>query len=194
MLDSKDSEVLVISCTKKQMPYWTEFDSISSCRLITEDELQDMTGIHFQKLTIPSKEYKYAQERFSLISNIIPVVGNKSKRTQMIRIISETNNCSKQTIKNILCQYLIYQNIAALAPQKNNKKELTTDEKNMRWALNKFFYTKNKNSLSTAYVMMLKEKYTDEYNNLLPHPTIHQFRYFYRKTKRWKRIIFQEME
>ena len=184
MLDSKDSEVLVISCTKKQMPYWTEFDSISSCRLITEDELQDMTGIHFQKLTIPSKEYKYAQERFSLISNIIPVVGNKSKRTQMIRIISETNNCSKQTIKNILCQYLIYQNIAALAPQKNNKKELTTDEKNMRWALNKFFYTKNKNSLSTAYVMMLKEKYTDEYNNLLPHPTIHQFRYFYRKTKK----------
>lgn len=184
ILDSKDSEVLVINCTKKQMPYWTEFDSISSCRLITEDELQDMTGIHFQKLTVPSKEYRYVQERFSLISNIIPIIGNKSKRTQMIRIISETNNCSKQTIKNILCQYLIYQSITALAPQKNNKKELTTDEKNMRWALNKFFYTKNKNSLSTAYVMMLKEKYTDEYNNLLPHPTIHQFRYFYRKTKK----------
>lgn len=184
MLDSKDSEVLVINCTKKQMPYWTEFDSISSYCLITEDELQDMTGIHFQKLTVPSKEYKYAQERFSLISNIIPIIGNKSKRTQMIRIISETNNCSKQTIKNILCQYLIYQNIAALAPQKNIEKELTTDEKNMRWALNKFFYTKNKNSLSTAYVMMIKEKYTDEYNNLLPHPTIHQFRYFYRKTKK----------
>lgn len=184
ILDRKDSEVLVINCTKKQMPYWTEFDSISSCRLITEDELQDMTDTHFQEPTVPSKEYKYAQERFSLVSNIIPVVGNKSKRTQMIRIISETNNYSKQTIKNILYQYLIYQNIAALAPRKNNEKELTTDEKNMRWALNKFFYTKNKNSLSTAYVMMLKEKYTDEYNNLLPHPTIHQFRYFYRKTKK----------
>ena len=184
VLDSKGSKVLIINCTKKQMPYWTEFDSISSCRLITEDELQDMTGTHFQELTVPSKEYRYVQERFSLISNIIPIIGNKSKRTQMIRIISETNNCSKQTIKNILCQYLIYQNISALAPQKSNEKELTTDEKNMRWALNKFFYTKNKNSLSTAYVMMLKEKYTDEYNNLLPHPTIHQFRYFYRKTKK----------
>ena len=183
-LDSKDSEILIIDCTKKQMPYWTEFDSISSCYLITEDELQDITGTHFQELTVPSKEYKYAQERFSLISNIIPVIGDKNKRTQMIRIISETNNCSKQTIKNILCQYLIYQDITALAPQKNNEKELTTDEKNMRWALNKFFYTKNKNSLSTAYVMMLKEKYTDEYNNLLPHPTIHQFRYFYRKTRK----------
>ena len=184
VLNSKGSEILIINCTKKQMPYWTEFDSISSYYLITEDELQDFTDIHFRELTVPSKEYKYAQERFSLISNIIPVIGDKNKRTQMIRIISETNNCSKQTIKNILCQYLIYQNIAVLAPQKNNEKELTTDEKNMRWALNKFFYTKNKNSLSTAYVMMLKEKYTDEYNNLLPHPTIHQFRYFYRKTRK----------
>ena len=184
VLDNKDSEILVINCTKKQMPYWTEFDSTSSCYLITEDELQDFTDTHFRELIVPSKEYKYAQERFSLISNIIPVVGDKNKRTQMIRIISETNNCSKQTIKNILCQYLIYQDIAALAPQKNSEKELTTDEKNMRWALNKFFYTKNKNSLSTAYVMMLKEKYTDEYNNLLPYPTIHQFRYFYRKTRK----------
>lgn len=102
ILDSKKSKVLVINCIKKQMPYWTEFDSISSCRPITEDELQNTTGTHFQELTIPSKEYKYAQERFSLISNIIPIIGNKSKRTQMIRIISETNNCSKQTIKNIV--------------------------------------------------------------------------------------------
>lgn len=79
ILDSKKSKVLVINCIKKQMPYWTEFDSISSCRPITEDELQNTTGTHFQELTIPSKEYKYAQERFSLISNIIPIIGNKSK-------------------------------------------------------------------------------------------------------------------
>ena len=121
VLDRKDSEVLVINCTKKQMPYWTEFDLISSYYLITEDELQDLTDTRFQELTVPSKEYKYAQERFLLISNIIPIIGDKNKRTQMIRIISETNNCSKQTIKNILCQYLIYQDIAALAQQKNNK-------------------------------------------------------------------------
>lgn len=100
MLDSKDSEVLVINCTKKQMPYWTEFDSISSYHLITEDELQNITGTHFQELTIPSKEYKYAQERFSLISNIIPVIGNKNKRTQMIRII-----CINPYISHCSCFY-----------------------------------------------------------------------------------------
>lgn len=184
ILKEKGNKLFVINCMKKAMPYWTDFDSISDYALITEEELQEITDTHFPELTVPSKEYKYAQERFLLISNIIPVISNKTKRTQMIRIISEINNCSKQTIKNILCKYLIYQDIAALAPQKNNEKELTTDEKNMRWALNKFFYTKNKNSLSTAYIMMLKEKYTTEYNDLLPHPTIHQFRYFYRKTKK----------
>lgn len=183
VLDCKNSEVLIINCIKKQMPYWTEFDSISSYKLITEEELQNITNTHFSELIVPSKEHKYAQERFSLIANIIPVIGEKKKRNQMIRIISESKNCSRQTIKNILCQYLIYQDIAALAPQKKCEKELSSDEKNMRWALNKFFYTKNKNSLSTTYTMMLKEKYTDEYGNLLPHPSIHQFRYFYRKTK-----------
>ena len=58
VLNQKDSEVLIINCTKKQMPYWTQFDSISSYKLITEEELQDIINTHFSELTIPSKEYK----------------------------------------------------------------------------------------------------------------------------------------
>ena len=59
------------------------------------------------------------------------------------------------------------------------------DEKNMRWALNKFFYTKHKNSLPVAYTLLLKEKYCDSLGNLLPeYPSFYQFRYFYRRTKK----------
>lgn len=55
----------------------------------------------------------------------------------------------------------------------------------MRWALNKFFYTKHKNSLNTAYRFLLKEKYCDVTGNLLTnYPSFYQFRYFYRKTKK----------
>jgi len=55
----------------------------------------------------------------------------------------------------------------------------------MRWALNKFFYTKNKNSLMTAYTLMLKEKYCDQQGQLVAaYPSFDQFRYFYRKTKK----------
>ena len=65
------------------------------------------------------------------------------------------------------------------------KKELTQDEKNMRWALNKYYYTQKKQSISTAYTQMVKEKYCDREGRLQGHyPSIHQFRYFYRKNRK----------
>ncbi len=77
-------------------------------------------------------------------------------------------------------KYLIYQDIGVLADKEKKAREMTDTEKTMRWALNRFYYTQHKNSLSTAYAMMLKEKYTDENGELLDHPTISQFKYFYR--------------
>ena len=101
----------------------------------------------------------------------------------MIRSIAEHKTYSKQTIRNTLCLYLAYQDISVLAPKPKKEKALTQDEKIMRWALNKFFYTKHQNTITTVYTMMLKERYTDAEGNLLPHPSIYQFRYFYKKTK-----------
>jgi hypothetical protein len=38
----------------------------------------------------------------------------------------------------------VYQDIAALAPrQRQEKKALTKDQKNIRWALNKYYYTRH---------------------------------------------------
>lgn len=52
--------------------------------------------------------------------------------------------------------------VAVLAPKRReDNRALTQDEKNIRWALNKFFYTTKKQPLMTAYTMMLKEKYCD---------------------------------
>ena len=54
----------------------------------------------------------------------------------------------------------------------------------MRWALNKYFYTSRENSLKTAYLYLLKEKYLDKEGKLKEdHPSFYQFRYFYRKTR-----------
>ena len=55
----------------------------------------------------------------------------------------------------------------------------------MRWGLNKFYYNQNKNSISTAYTMMLRAKYCDESGRVLPeHPSINQFRYFEKKYRK----------
>ena len=85
-----------------------------------------------------------------------------------------------------LCLYLAYQNIAALAPKHDTSdKPLSQDAKNIRRALNKFFYNQNKNSLNVAYAFMLKEKYSDPLGNLHEHyPTFNQFRYYYLKNRK----------
>ena len=96
-----------------------------------------------------------------------------------------TYGLSKQTVRSYLCLYLAYMDATALAPRhREDDQALTQDEKNIRWALNKFFYTTKKQSLMTAYTMMLKKKYCDALGVLAEeYPSYYQFRYFYRKSR-----------
>ena len=185
VLKSHGNKALVIDCIKRTMPKWVEDDFLSNFDDCGEDEMYERTDYPFGRELTP-KEERIAQERFTMISGVLPFIGNESKRNQMIDFLAEHQ--SKQTIRKYLCLYLVYQDIDALAPPPKAERELTQDEKNMRWALNKFFYTKNKNSLMTAYTLMLKEKYCDQQGQLVAaYPTFDQFRYFYRKTKKMQR-------
>ena len=182
VLKSHGDKALVIDCIKRTMPKWVDGDSLSNFDDCGEDEMYERTEYPFGRELTP-KEERIAQERFTMISGVLPFIGNEQKRSQMIDFLAEHQ--SKQTIRKYLCLYLVYQDIDALAPPPRAEKELTQDEKNMRWALNKFFYTKQKNSLMTAYTLMLKAKYCDSLGQLVEeYPTFDQFRYFYRKTKK----------
>ena len=185
ILEGKESSFLVIDCIKRTMPQWKDKEQFKDWKSLTEQELWEITDIYPSKTdTALSTTSKYIQEHYSLIAGILPFIGDEKERSRMIRSIAELKNYSKQTIRNTLCLYLVYQDISVLAPKEKKEKELSRDEKIMRWSLNKFFYTKNQNTLTTAYTMMLKEKYTDAEGTLLPQPSIHQFRYFYKKTKK----------
>ena len=185
VLKSHGDKALVIDCIKRTMPKWVDGDSLSNYDDCGEDEMYERTDYSFGRELTP-KEERIAQERFTMIAGVLPYIGNEQKRSQMIDFLAEHQ--SKQTIRKYLCLYLVYQDIDALAPPPKAEKELTQDEKNMRWALNKFFYTKNKNSLMTAYTLMLKEKYCDQQGQLVAaYPTFDQFRYFYRKTKKMQK-------
>ena len=182
VLKSQGNKALVIDCIKRTMPKWVDGDSLSNYDDCGEDEMYERTDYPFDRELTP-KEERIAQERFTMIAGVLPYIGNEQKRSQMIDFLAEHQ--SKQTIRKYLCLYLVYQDIDVLAPPPRAEKELSKDEKNMRWALNKFFYTKNKNSLMTAYTLMLKEKYCDQQGQLVAaYPTFDQFRYFYRKTKK----------
>ena len=185
MLELDGSNALVIDCIKRTMPKWvaiSEFGEYGSCSIA---ELQEQTNIHLYDFeNAPKTIQRTAREHFTLIAGVLPFISDTMERSKAINRISEHYNVSKQTIRHYLCLYLAFQDLSVLAPYEVAEKELTEDEKNMRWGLNKFFYTKNKNSLATAYTYMLKAKYCDSLGNLKePYPTFNQFRYFYRKTK-----------
>lgn len=178
-------KVLAIDCKKKTMPQFFSFDFFNdgeSLNCISSEYL------NFDELSPADR--KIAQQRYTMIASAITVVDEPQQRNLMIEKSATQFGVSKQTIRSYLCTYLVYQDIAALAPKHSKEKELTPDQKNMRWALNKFFYTRNQNSLPTAYTMMLKAKYCDNYGVLLPeYPSFNQFRYFYRKHRKMENFF-----
>ena len=132
-------KILVIDCIKQTMPYFV--DDISGVT-ISEKELQIETGVILSDVEdLPSNYRKIAYEKYTVICSIIPFVDNNAQCNCMIKYASEQFRLSKQTIRTYLCQFLSFQNISVLAPKEKKERELNSDEKTMRWALNKYFYT-----------------------------------------------------
>ena len=183
VLQTQGERSLVIDCIKRTMPRWIATAELAAYAECSKADLYDRTGM-IQDRELSPEEQRIAQEHFTMIAAVLPFIGNELKRNEMIDLLAEHQ--SKQTIRKYLCLYLVYQDLAALAPVRNaDRKELSQDEKNMRWGLNKFFYTQQKNSLHSAYIMLLKAKYTDLNGKLFSqYPSFNQFRYFYSKTKK----------
>jgi hypothetical protein len=127
------------------MPKWVQQSELASYSACTEQELTSATGKTICDYdSLDQKGRRFVHEHFTLIAGVLPFVGDEKQRCSMIASIAAEKGVSKQTIRNYLWLYLVYQDIAALAPkQKQQDKPLRQDEKNMRWALNKFFYTGN---------------------------------------------------
>ena len=187
ILAVEEDNVLLINCIKKTMPRWYGLDEISGYEACSEGELREETGVEMEEeQDLKPKERCVAQQRFTVIAGILPFLEDDRMRATVIRRVAEQNGISVQTVRHYLCQYLVYQSISALVPKERTvpERELTRDEKNFRWALNRYYFTRHKNSLKTAYTYMLKEKYCDGEGNLLcEYPTYNQFRYFYSKYK-----------
>lgn len=186
VLELKNEKVFVIDCVKRTMPYWVIVDSLSGYEEYTEAEMLQRTGAVIPDIEkLDAENRRFIREHFTMIAPVLPFVSDTKQRTYIINQIAAEKNVSKQTIRNYLCLYLVYQNEAVFCPKQKEEKELTEDEKNMRWGLNKFYYNQHKNSLSTAYTMMLRAKYCDESGRVLPeHPSINQFRYFEKKYRK----------
>lgn len=184
ILVAEESKFLVMNCKNVMMPKWLVRQEKEV--ILTEEEFLQEMDIAFPDMdSVSPKAKKIMRERFGMISGILPFLKDEELRARAIENIAKEQGLSKQTIRKYLCQYLIYQDIRILMPKERiEDAELTEDEKNMRRALRRYFYNKNKNSLKRTYTLMLKDHYCQKDGELKEHyPSFYQFRYFYRRTK-----------
>lgn len=187
ILREKENQMLVMDCIKITMPVWRAQEEYDDYSIIDEQKLLDYYEVCFEDMDeVDAERTKVMYHRYTLIAGVIPFIGDIKQRNLAIDMASSEYEISKQSIRKYLCRYLAFNDIRILLPKKRNlQKELSQDEKNMRWSLNKYFYNFRKNTLKTAYTLMLKEKYCDAEGILLDdYPSFYQYRYFYRKTRK----------
>ena len=93
VIDITDTKAFVIDCSKKSMPKWVDLCLLSSYSLCAE-ELQTLPDIN--ELDMLSR--KVAYERFTIISNILPFISDKNKRSTMILQTATDKSISRQTV------------------------------------------------------------------------------------------------
>lgn len=182
-------EMLYFTCggIKAHMPKWCKSSMFKDYETCSEDELLSLYGVEIiQEDGLEPKERNTARQRYAIIAPVLGCLEDENLRNQIIKRTAEEHGITRQTVRNYLKLYLTYNSISALVPKHRTAKErpMTEDEKNIRWAVNKYVYSQKKNSLSRAYKLMLKEKYTDSGGRLLEeYPSFNQFRYWYSKNK-----------
>ncbi len=141
VLEVKADKILVIDCIKRTMPKWVTAAAISDFQKAEESELLSLIPAITSDVELLDTEAKrIMHERFTMIAGVLPFAGDKKLRCKLIEQVAEEKECSQRTVSNFLCTYLVYQNMNALAPKmKSGEEFLSSDEKNMRWALNKYF-------------------------------------------------------
>ena len=135
VLDIQSDRVLVIDCIKRTMPKWMETMELESYSECTDDELSEVTGIVMVDIgSLGSDQRKVMYERYTMIAPILSFISDDKMRSRLICSVASEYGVSKATVRNYLCLYLAYMDIAALAPRhREDDRQLTQDEKNMRW-------------------------------------------------------------
>lgn len=189
LLAQIEERSLIINCVKLTMPIWVSTADIEQCALIEEADW--LSAQHISDIeSLSQSKKKQAHERYTKIAHILPFITDDYLRSRLIEQTAKQYQISKQTVRKYLCMFLAYQTIGALVSTAHTeKKALSKDEKNFRWAINKYYYSSLKHSLKGTYLLMLKERYTTTEGVLMEHHTaFHRFKYFFNKTKKLQSV------
>lgn len=180
-----EEQSYVVSCQHFRMPYPVASDLLAELQPVPAETY----SVFVLDEDITNRQREGRNRKLDLIAPLLEdaCIYDKSHRNEIVRQIAAEHNIARRTVLQYLWRYWVYQSKNALLPAERptpEQHELTADEKTIRWALNKYYYTPQRQSLQTAYKMMLRAKYCDTHGTLKPeYPTFWQFRYFFRKNR-----------
>lgn len=184
LASSGDGMILVINCTNIGTPRFMREDELAGAVVVSESEMQSANNRHIPE-HLNARQEQACNRRFARIVPALIYLTDVRKRYSVLAESAASLHLSRRCLKNDLNLYLVYQTKAIFAPPLRVRPNLSEDQRNMRWAINRYYYTRFGRSIPETYVMMLKERYCDTTGCLLPHhPSIHQFRYYFRKTRK----------
>ena len=134
VLEIQDDKAFIINCQKRNIPTWVFVSEIRDYIKISETELYEIIPVQPPDVTtIDAKSRRIINERYTMISGILPFVSDFRKRNQLLAAISVERGVCRQTLINYLCLYLAFQNKAVLAPKSyNSDATLSHDEKKLQ--------------------------------------------------------------
>lgn len=181
----REEQSYVVSCQHFRMPYPVASDLLAELQPVPAESY----SVFVLDEDITNRQREGRNRKLDLIAPLLEdaCIYDKSHRNEVVRQITAEHGIARRTVLQYLWRYWVYQSKNALLPAERpapEQHELTADEKAIRWALNKYYYTPQRQSLQTAYKMMLRAKYCDTHGTLKPeYPTFWQFRYFFRKNR-----------
>ena len=99
VLEERDERKLIVSCTQKSMPMWISERDVEDYKPCDEAVLgSDIPDYE----DLSPTQRRYAHERYTLIAGVLPFLGDKQLRCEVITRIASTQNVSKQTIRHYL--------------------------------------------------------------------------------------------
>ena len=133
-----------MDCIRQTVPARVDVSEITG-EECTEESLYEQVGFtEVDDSEIDNNRRNVMYRRYTVIAGILPFVGDDHMRNVLMDRLAEENGITKKTVRIHLCKYLALSNTQALLPKaRNTERELTKDEKNIRWALNKFYYTRD---------------------------------------------------
>ena len=175
----------VVDCQRFRMPSLVRNADLAAMQTVSADRY----AAFVLDDDLSPRQREQRDKRFSLLDGLLcsQAITDKAYRSRIAQEQATLAGVTRRTVLLCLWRYWVHQNKNALLTSNSNEHSndrtstLSADEKNIRWALNKFYYTPQKQTLTTAYKMMLQARYCDAYGKLLPqYPSFWQFRYYFR--------------